>query len=356
MPKLTLLSRISDGLPLAASMEDEKDHRELDGYKAQAKKLLKTMSNGAPARVSVESGGSVFQCARASDEPHPSPTARPPLPLMPPPLCRVSQLHQSGGRLLHVSDGEVVPQAVRVPGSCTAALAHLTHPAASAHLPRPVAVSCGDCDRSTGRALTCTPSLHPQHTHSTPTAHTLGAFPVCRLAFNYLEELLKEFNSKFRDEVESASRPYAFIKFGAPPALPLPLPLALLLPLTPNPNPNLLPCADTFIQRTKKLYVDTRTQRNLNKLNDVRAITPHLRHHPNPSPKHARRCAAPPPAARAPCSAAHTLTARAAATSPCAPARSATGPYTQALYTDSTRPTGYTGPTHPTGPTYRHRT
>lgn len=162
---------------------------------------------------------------------------------------------------------------MRVPGSCTAALAHLTHPAASAHLPRPVAVSCGDCDRSTGRALTWTPSLHPQHTHSTPTAHTLGAFPVCRLAFNYLEELLKEFNSKFRDEVESASRPYAFIKFGAPPALPLPLPLALLLPLTPNPNPNLLPCADTFIQRTKKLYVDTRTQRNLNKLNDVRAIT-----------------------------------------------------------------------------------
>ena len=55
-------------------MEDEKDHRELDGYKAQAKKLLKTMSNGAPARVSVESGGSVFQCARASDTPHPSPT------------------------------------------------------------------------------------------------------------------------------------------------------------------------------------------------------------------------------------------------------------------------------------------
>ena len=119
MPKLTLLSRISDGLPLAASMEDEKDHRELDGYKAQAKKLLKTMSNGAPARVSVESGGSVFQCARASDEPHPSPTARP-APTPDAALCRVSQLHQPGGRLLHVSDGEVVPQAVRVPGSCTA--------------------------------------------------------------------------------------------------------------------------------------------------------------------------------------------------------------------------------------------
>ncbi len=66
MPKLTLLSRITDGLPLAASMEDEKDHRELDAYKAQARKLLKTMNNGVLARVSVESGQSVFQCAAAT--------------------------------------------------------------------------------------------------------------------------------------------------------------------------------------------------------------------------------------------------------------------------------------------------
>jgi vesicle transport protein SEC22 len=29
-----------------------------------------------------------------------------------------------------------------------------------------------------------------------------------------------------------------------------------------------LPCADTFIQKTRKLYMDTRTQRNLSKLND----------------------------------------------------------------------------------------
>ncbi len=27
-------------------------------------------------------------------------------------------------------------------------------------------------------------------------------------------------------------------------------------------------CADTFIQKTRKLYLDTRTQRNLSKLND----------------------------------------------------------------------------------------
>ncbi|ONM11703.1 25.3 kDa vesicle transport protein [Zea mays] len=40
------------------------------------------------------------------------------------------------------------------------------------------------------------------------------------------------------NQIETAARPYAFIKF------------------------------DTFIHKTKKLYLDTRTQRNLAKLND----------------------------------------------------------------------------------------
>lgn len=31
---------------------------------------------------------------------------------------------------------------------------------------------------------------------------------------------------------------------------------------------SLAPAADSFIQRTKRLYVDTRTQRNINKLNE----------------------------------------------------------------------------------------
>ena len=44
--------------------------------------------------------------------------------------------------------------------------------------------------------------------------------------------------TRYGSEMETATRPYAFIKF------------------------------DTFIQKTKKLYVDTRTQRNLNKLNN----------------------------------------------------------------------------------------
>ena len=57
-------------------------------------------------------------------------------------------------------------------------------------------------------------------------------------------------------------------------------PAPLALPLTS--------CrADTFIQRTKKLYVDTRTQRNLNKLNDV-SHRPQPRRHPSQP----RRCAA----------------------------------------------------------------
>lgn len=66
---------------------------------------------------------------------------------------------------------------------------------------------------------------------------TERAYPK-RLAFNYLEELQKEFNLLYATEVDTATRPYAFIKF------------------------------DSFIQKTKKLYMDTRAQRNVNKLNE----------------------------------------------------------------------------------------
>ena len=59
-----------------------------------------------------------------------------------------------------------------------------------------------------------------------------------KLAYQYLEDLQREFNAQNGAQVETVARPYAFIKF------------------------------DTFIQRTKKLYLDTRTQRNLNKLNE----------------------------------------------------------------------------------------
>lgn len=59
-----------------------------------------------------------------------------------------------------------------------------------------------------------------------------------KLAYQYLEELQREFDNQNRGAVETVARPYAFIKF------------------------------DTFIQKTKRLYLDTRTQRNLNKMNE----------------------------------------------------------------------------------------
>lgn len=58
-----------------------------------------------------------------------------------------------------------------------------------------------------------------------------------KLAYQYLDELAKEFSSLYAGQVDSVTRPYAFIKF------------------------------DTFIQKTKKVYLDTRTQRNVERLN-----------------------------------------------------------------------------------------
>jgi vesicle transport protein SEC22 len=59
-----------------------------------------------------------------------------------------------------------------------------------------------------------------------------------KLAFHYLEDLQREFGRLDRSKIETASKPYAFIKF------------------------------DAVIQRIRKLYLDTRTQRNLSKLNN----------------------------------------------------------------------------------------
>ncbi|KAK9924972.1 hypothetical protein M0R45_033313 [Rubus argutus] len=59
-----------------------------------------------------------------------------------------------------------------------------------------------------------------------------------KLAFHYLEDLRNEFERVNGAQIERAARPYAFVKF------------------------------DTFIQKTKKLYQDSRTQRNISKLND----------------------------------------------------------------------------------------
>lgn len=59
-----------------------------------------------------------------------------------------------------------------------------------------------------------------------------------KLAFQYLEELSGEFSRLYGGQVDGVTRPYAFIKF------------------------------DTFIQKTKKLFQDSRSSRNLAKIND----------------------------------------------------------------------------------------
>lgn len=142
MVRLTLIARLSDGLPLAEGLDTDKD-LEVDSYKAQAKTLFKKFaadSQQAP-RLSVEITG--------------------------------------GKYMFHY----LIQQRVIF--------------------------------------LTLTDKAYPK-----------------KLAFQYLEELASEFMNLYGSQVDAITRPYAFIKF------------------------------DTFIQKTKKLYLDTRTQRNLAKLTD----------------------------------------------------------------------------------------
>ncbi|KAF8412730.1 hypothetical protein HHK36_000699 [Tetracentron sinense] len=148
MVKLTMIARVTDGLPLAEGLDNGRDQND-EFYKQQAKSLFKNLSNGQnePSRMSIETGPYVFQ-----------------YPL----TCAVC----------YIIEGRVC---------------YLTM-----------------CDRS-----------YPK-----------------KLAFQYLEELKNEFERVNGSQIETAARPYAFIKF------------------------------DTFIQKTRKLYLDTRTQRNLAKLND----------------------------------------------------------------------------------------
>lgn len=139
--KLTMIARVTDGLPLAEGLDDGREQRDLEFYKQQAKNLFKKLSQGQhePSRMSIETGPYVFH---------------------------------------YIIEG----------GVC-----YLTM-----------------CDRS-----------YPK-----------------KLAFQYLEDLKREFEKLNRSQIDTVARPYAFIKF------------------------------DTFIQKTRKLYLDTRTQRNLAKLND----------------------------------------------------------------------------------------
>lgn len=118
-----------------------------------------------------------------------------------------------------------------------------------------------------------------------------------KLAYQYLEELQSEFSRLYGQQLESIARPYAFIKFGAatcsaevagqsapvprlapsPPLLCVSLKLYSAYGVRAVSPPQLrgwpdsavrARVPDTFIQKTKKLYLDTRTQRNIAKLSE----------------------------------------------------------------------------------------
>ncbi|CAH2038207.1 unnamed protein product [Thlaspi arvense] len=157
MVKMTLIARVTDGLPLAEGLDDGRDLPDSDMYKQQVKALFKNLSRGhnEASRMSVETG------PYEVDWP-----------------SRLSMLFLDQTIFSYIIEGRVC---------------YLTM-----------------CDRS-----------YPK-----------------KLAFQYLEDLKNEFERVNGPNIETAARPYAFIKF------------------------------DTFIQKTKKLYQDTRTQRNIAKLND----------------------------------------------------------------------------------------
>lgn len=59
---MTMIARISDGLPLAASVqEDEQVGRGIPTYQSQAKQLFKKLDPGSPAQMSLETGPYYFQ-------------------------------------------------------------------------------------------------------------------------------------------------------------------------------------------------------------------------------------------------------------------------------------------------------
>lgn len=58
-----------------------------------------------------------------------------------------------------------------------------------------------------------------------------------RLAYSYLEDIAQEFHSQYGKRVNTVTRPYTFIEF------------------------------DTYIQKAKKVFTDSRARRNMNAIN-----------------------------------------------------------------------------------------
>ncbi|GFP85739.1 25.3 kDa vesicle transport protein [Phtheirospermum japonicum] len=66
MVKLTMIARVTDGLPLVEGLDDGRDMPDADFYKQQVKALFKNLSRGQnqPSRMSIETGPYIFQTQR----------------------------------------------------------------------------------------------------------------------------------------------------------------------------------------------------------------------------------------------------------------------------------------------------
>ncbi|KAM8851220.1 vesicle-trafficking protein SEC22b-A [Spinachia spinachia] len=139
MTSLTMIARVTDGLPLAASVqEDEKSGRDLQHYQSQAKQLCRKLNAQSPERCTLEAGDMSFHYLIAQD------------------VCYLFL-----------------------------------------------------CEASFAK----------------------------RLAFAYLDDLRGEFHDRYGRKVAAVTRPYSFIEF------------------------------DTYIQKTKKSFVDSRARRNFGSIN-----------------------------------------------------------------------------------------
>jgi len=141
MVLLTMIARVADGLPLAASVqEDEQSGRSLMEYQTQAKQLFRKLSQdpNPPARCSIETSTYIFHY--------------------------------------------FIERSV-----CYLVL----------------------CDKAFSK----------------------------RLAFSYLEDIQNEFSSQYGTKLDTVSRPYSFIEF------------------------------DTYMQKARKSYMDSRARRNLSNIN-----------------------------------------------------------------------------------------
>lgn len=139
MVLLTMIARISDGLPLAATMqEDEQSGKNILEYQNQAKMLFRKLNTLSPSRCSIETGPYLFHYLIEND------------------VCYLVLAEKNYSK---------------------------------------------------------------------------------RLAFSYLEDLAQEFHTQYGKKVNTVTRPYTFIEF------------------------------DTYIQKAKKVFTDSRARRNLSALN-----------------------------------------------------------------------------------------